>query len=318
MKYAPIILFVYNRPWHTRKTVEALQKNELAAESDLFIFADGPTADASNECLENISEVRKYIHTITGFQSVQIDEASQNIGCADSIIRGVGKVIEKHGKVIVVEDDIVAHPFFLRFMNDALNTYENDKRIFCISATMERFEIPANYPYDVFLTYRTGSWGWATWRAQWNTCNWDIESYPIIKHPSKRKIKLFCRGGDDLWPMLNAQLLRKIDSWAIRYCYNMHELNKMCLRPVKSLVSNIGMDKSGTHCGDAEVPLLPLYDDIKAEDFVFPHEVKVDREITRRIQNIFMQPVPKVKLTKRLKRFIKRVLASLHLWAAKS
>jgi len=27
---APICLFVYNRSWHTKQTVEALQKNKLA------------------------------------------------------------------------------------------------------------------------------------------------------------------------------------------------------------------------------------------------------------------------------------------------
>jgi len=37
---APIVLFVYNRPDHTRQTVEALQKNELAKESELFIYSD--------------------------------------------------------------------------------------------------------------------------------------------------------------------------------------------------------------------------------------------------------------------------------------
>lgn len=317
MNLAPIILFVYNRPWHTRQTVEALQKCELAADSDLYIFADGPKESASEEVLNRIAEVRQYIHSIDGFRSIQIDEAPQNIGCADSIINGVTKVIEKHGEAIVVEDDIVAHPFFLRFMNDALNTYKHDERIFCISATMENFAIPSDYKYDVFLTHRTGSWGWATWLDRWKIVNWDIHSYRIIKCPTKKQIKHFCRGGDDLWPMLNAQLKGEIDAWDIRYCYNMSILGKMCLRPVNSFVTNIGMDNSGTHCGESLVPLLPLYDK-KNYYICFPRRISVNRSVTKNIQSIFRQEKEGVSAFKWVKRRIKRILISLHLWKINS
>ena len=30
MKLAPIVIFTYNRPWHTQQTVEALLKNEYS------------------------------------------------------------------------------------------------------------------------------------------------------------------------------------------------------------------------------------------------------------------------------------------------
>lgn len=307
MNLAPIVLFVYNRPWHTRQTVEALQKCDLAEESDLYIFADGPKKNASEEVFNRIAEVRQYIHSIDGFRSVQIVEAPQNIGCADSIINGVTKVIEKHGDAIAVEDDIVVHPFFLRFMNDALNTYKNDERIFCISATMEKFDIPSNYKYDVFLTHRTGSWGWATWINRWKMVNWDIHNYPIIKHPTKKQIKHFCQGGEDLWPMLNAQLKGEIDAWDIRYCYNISLLGKMCLRPVKSFVTNIGMDNSGTHCGESLMPLLPLYDK-KNYDICFHGKISIDRNITKNIQTIFRQKKERLSAFKWAKRRIKQSL----------
>lgn len=305
---APIVLFVYNRPWHTQQTVEALQKCELAAESDLYIFADGPKADATEETRQKITEVRHYLQTIDGFKSVQIDEASLNIGCADSIIRGINIVIEKYGKVIVVEDDIVAHPFFLRFMNDALDTYKDDKKIFCISATMEKFAIPSDYKCDVFLTHRTGSWGWATWNNRWQMINWNIDSYQIIQHPTQRLIKQFNRGGEDLYRMLILQLKRVTDAWDIRYCYNMSVLNQLCLRPVKSFVSNIGMDSSGTHCGDAEMPLLPLYNK-NQYSINLPSKISIDRRITKNIQSIFHQERnQRVGAVKWLKRKVRKIM----------
>lgn len=313
MSLAPIVLFVYNRPWHTLQTVEALQHCELASKSELYIFADGPKIDVTEEILGRINEVRRYIRTIDGFAKVIIDEAKQNIGCADSIIRGIGNVIKKHGKAIIVEDDIVAHPFFLRFMNETLDAYEKDKRIFCISATMEYFQIPSEYQYDIFLTHRTGSWGWATWSDRWNMVNWNINSYPIIKYPTKHRIKRFCRGGDDLYPMLLAQQRGDIDAWDIRFCYNMSTLNKLCLRPVFSYVQNIGMDNTGTHCGSDAVPLLPLYSK-PTYDVNLIQCVSLNKTITRNIQAIFQQEQKRIALAKWAKRKIKKTLFKLHLW----
>lgn len=282
MSLAPIILFVYNRPWHTQQTVEALQKNELAAESDLFIFADGPKPDASEECLAKIKEVRQYIHAIDGFKSITIEESPENKGLANSVIAGVTKIINQFGKVIVVEDDIVTHPFFLRFMNEALDVYEKRKDIFVVSATMETFEIPSQYDKDVFLTYRMGSWGWATWQNCFCSINWDVETFPIIKKTTKRQIKQLCRGGEDLWQMLKNQSDGIIDSWAIRMQYNMAIQNKYSIRPIKSFVQNIGMDGTGIHCGDSNVQLLPMYD--KNEYCIYlPQKLKINRDITNNI-----------------------------------
>lgn len=305
---APIILFVYNRPQHTRQTLEALQRCELAAESDLYIFADGPKADATEDQKAKISEVRKYIHTIDGFHSLTIEESKTNKGLANSIISGVTKLIDKYGRVIVVEDDIVAHPFFLRFMNEALDTYQTNQKIFAISATMERFSMPPKYKNDIFLTHRFGSWGWATWADRWNSINWDIENYPIIKHPTKKRMNHFCKGGDDLWPMLQDQYRGDIDSWAIRMGYNMSLQNKLCLRPVKSFVNNIGVDGSGIHCGDSGVDLLPFYNK-ETYNVSLIQNFKLNKKITHSIQSYFRDDNhTSVSLWKLLKRRIKRLI----------
>src|ERR1700733_8290783 len=120
MLLAPIVLFTYNRPWHVRQTVGALQKNDLAAQSELIIFSDGPK---NEEACVQVEEVRKYLKTITGFKGVQIYEQKENQGLANNIIDGVTRIANEHGCVIVLEDDLVTSPFFLRYMNDALLTY---------------------------------------------------------------------------------------------------------------------------------------------------------------------------------------------------
>src|SRR5688572_7223408 len=117
---APVALFVYNRPWHTRQTVKALQNNFLADETELFIFSDGPKNDDSKAAVQ---EVRDYLKTIEQFKNITIIEQEKNLGLANSIISGVTEIVNKYGKIIVIEDDLISSRYFLKYMNDALDKY---------------------------------------------------------------------------------------------------------------------------------------------------------------------------------------------------
>ena len=161
-KLAPILLFVYNRPWHTRKTVKALKNNELASESELFIYADGAK---NNAALRQVNEVRDYIKTIDGFKKIIIIEQDENIGLANSIISGVTKVVSEYGKVIVIEDDIFTSPYFLKFMNEALEFYKDKDRIWHVSGWSH--PIDSDNLEDVFISRLMNCWGWATWADKW-------------------------------------------------------------------------------------------------------------------------------------------------------
>lgn len=289
-KYTPIALFVYNRPFHTLQTVEALEKNQEAKNSLLYIFADGPKDNANDEVKQKIKEVRTYIRTISGFKDIIIEEADKNKGLANSIISGVTKVIEKHSKVIVVEDDLITHKFFLRFMNDALSFYNNEEQIFCIGAITKRITIPSSYKNDVLVVPRIESCGWGTWKDRWLSAQWDISKYHIFEKNNKKDIKQFCRGGEDLWPMLQMQLEGKVDSWAVRWQYNMSIQNKLCLLPVYSLLTNIGMDGTGIHSPNSGVlPTTPMYNK-DYYDFEFVHNVKENKTIVSNFRRFYALP----------------------------
>lgn len=305
--YAPIVLFVYNRPWHTQQTVEALQRCELAAESDLYIFADGPKTDATEEQTTKISEVRKYIHTVDGFHSVTIEESETNKGLANSVISGVTKVIEKYGKAIVVEDDIVAQPFFLRFMNEALNFYEQDSRIFMIGGCRLKFDIPWWYTHDVYILHRSCSWGWATWKERWLMADWNVSDYYSFIE-DQRKVELFCRGGRDMIHLLQQQMEGKIDSWAIRWDYCMYKHDGYCLWPKYSLVSNIGFDNSGIHCGNDSKIETPLTSKNISSNFV--RNISANKALTKSFLK-FCDPEPTISFANRVKKNAKQILKRL-------
>lgn len=304
---APIVLFVYNRPWHTQQTVKALQRCELASESDLYIFSDGPKAEAAEEQIAQISEVRKYIRTIDGFQSVTIEESEVNKGLANSVISGVTKVIGKYGKVIVVEDDIVAHPSFLRFMNGALDFYEHDSRIFMVGGCRLKFKIPWWYFHNIYILHRSCSWGWATWIERWSLADWNISDYNSFIN-SKREIELFCRGGQDMIQLLQQQIMGKIDSWAIRWDYCMYEHDGFCLWPKYSLVNNIGFDNSGIHCGNNSKIKIPPMDNNISYNYV--RNISENKTLAKSFFK-FCEPEPPISFANSVKKNIKQFVKKL-------
>lgn len=294
---SPIILFVYNRPWHTEQTVEALKKNELSSESELFIFSDGPKKEND----ENVKKVREYIKTIDGFKAVNIIEREKNIGLANSVISGVTEIVNKFGKVIVLEDDIVTSSRFLQFMNESLEKYEGDERIFSISGYNVPMKCPAEYDKNVFLSYRYSSWGWATWKDKWYEADWDVQGWEEV-FSDKGVNKKFQRGGEDLHYIFKAQMNGTLNSWAIRWYYSHFRKDRFTLFPVKSLVENIGFDGTGVHCGHAQnAPNKPSISENATIDL--PDKIEFDQKMNDLFVSHF-----KYGLKDKIRRFIKELI----------
>jgi len=243
MSLSPIILFVYKRLWHTRQTIQSLQKNKLAEESDLFIFSDGPKYPSEKN---KVDEIRNYINSITGFREIIVQQSDVNLGLANSVINGISKVIREHKKIIVLEDDLIISPRFLEFMNEALNFYEDNQKIFSISGYSFPIEIPESYKDDVYILPRSTSWGWATWLNRWQKADWEVKDFNEFRH-NKNYQKGFNKGGNDLSAILKLQTYGYLDSWGIRWAYTHYKNEGYCLYPVQSRIKNIGADGSGTH-----------------------------------------------------------------------
>ena len=286
MNLAPIAFFVYNRQLHTKRSIESLIKNNLADKSDIFIFSDAPKND---NVIKDVKEVRDYIKTISGFKSIEIIEREKNLGLADSIISGVTYVINKYGKVIVVEDDLICLNSFLRFMNDALEFYKDKKKIFSITGynyPENLMKIPHNYNHDIYFCPRCSSWGWGTWEDRWNKADWGFkDSEKFLK--DKKLQKLYSYSGDDKVEMLIAQIEGKIDSWATRWEYTHFKNDAYSVYPVKSLLNNIGFDGTGINSGyDKKYFYTNGFEDFKY-DVKFLEEIKLDKGIMKEFKKIF-------------------------------
>lgn len=305
---APIILFVYNRPNHTRQTIEALLHNDWAELSDIYIYADGPKLTASDDDKRKIAEVRNFIHSIEGFHSVHIIEQSVNKGLDPSEIDAISEIIGQYGKVIVLEDDVITHPYFIRFMNDALDFYEKNNKVNSIGSFHPNIPYINKLATDIYASYRTATWGWATWKDRWSLCRWD-KSYLLdqIIHCNKFK---FNRGGEDLYDNLQHYLQGITDAWDARWQYSMYENNTVCIYPTKSLSFNIGLDGTGVHCGivtDENFIRTILYD--KEEySFTFKRYVTVPWKLQYIMRHFYSYNKIKIPYNKRIKWAIKKTL----------
>jgi hypothetical protein len=294
---APIALFVYNRPEHTQQTIEALSANSLAQQSDLFVFADGPK---NEPVAPAVREVRKLIRTIDGFKSVTLIERERNLGLSKSVICGVTQLCNEYGRTIVVEDDVLTAPDFLTFVNQGLQRYEGEPRVFSIGAFNLPIVAPLTYSYDAFCSYRFLCWGWGTWKDRWEKADWSVKDFPEFM-ADREKQKRFNRGGDDLSWLLTLQMEGKIDSWDTIWAYTHSKHDALALLSVVSKAYNIGFDGTGVHCRRApfQQNALPSPGD---GNYRFPDSVVPEPHFAKEIQR-FLRPSIARKLVRFFRRF---------------
>ncbi len=289
---SPIVLFAYLRPLHTQKTLDALANNALAKQSILYVFVDGLKENIA-ENQENLHQEVKEIFErekkleIPRFKEIIINYRGKNIGLANNIITGVSEIIEKYGKIIVLEDDIVVSPFFLEYMNHALNMYEYDEKVMHISAYSPNTSKPLPL---YFFTTSISSWGWATWARAWQKFNPDanyliqqLNQNPQLKH------KFNYENTYDHFSILEAYITRGLSTWAGRWYASVFLENGLSLWLGVSMVKNIGFDGTGEHCGK----------DDKYDTFLYPKSInlqKIPIEENATARQILKQTYKKMKL----------------------
>lgn len=293
---APIALFVYNRPEHTRRTLSYLQKNHLADESRLFIFSDGPKTEADKAKVE---EVRQLAKEVTGFKSVKVIIRKENLGLANSIISGVTKLVNEYDKVIVFEDDLLSSPYTLQYFNEGLTRYANEEKIMHIGAYM--YDLPDKNLPETFFYRAATSWGWATWARAWKDFEPDIDK--LIEQFDKQKIHSFSiERAMNFWKQMKQFKSGKNNSWAIRWYASIFLKGGLTLNPSHSLVHNIGHDGSGVHSNNENTYQVQI---AKKAVKKFPVKVEEDTQAYQAIKQFLSKR--KGNLLQRGVRFVKQL-----------
>lgn len=304
---APIGVFVYNRPWHAEQALTALQNNELANQSILYIYSDGPKDKNNIEELEKIAIVRKIIRKKQWCKEVRIIELETNKGLANAYIQGVSEIINMYGKAIVLEDDLVTSKFFLKYMNKVLDYYEKYKSVFSVSAApppYKKITIPPDYIYDVFVSLRFFSCGWGTWADRWAQVNWEM-SYLDDFLANNKQVRAFNAGGEDLTRLLLLQRGHAVDSWSIRFNFSHFMYHAVSICSCKPYLKNIGFDGTGVHC--KVQPDLEQDIDEAAQEPIFLDILYQDERIMKALYDAYLPQ--KLTLDKKISNKIYKVLS---------
>ncbi len=285
MKYAPIVLFAFNRLEPLKVCVSALLSNSEAKDTDLIVFVDGPRPDKEGE-KETVSIVREYVKTISGFKSLTYHFSDCNKKLGPSIIAGVSDVINEYGRAIVIEDDLIVSKNYLSFMNQCLNLYEGTKDVFSVCGHSIKLKIPADYTYDIYFGPRSNSWGWATWKDRWEKCDWILEDWDAVKKNSRAFNKW---GGSNCFSLLKGWKEGENQSWAIRFCYSQFIHRAVSVFPVISHVDNEGFDGKGTNCKKFNRYEF-VFDKTDRKEFVLPESVIINKDIVK--QRLWYNSLP--------------------------
>lgn len=287
MKLAPIILFAYKRPHELQQTIQALQANHLAAQSELYVFADGPRRPADEP---KVAATRAVLDQISGFKAIYRHYSPHNIGCADSIIAGISSVLKQHPAAIVIEDDIITSPNFLDFMNQSLQKYATNQTVFSVGGYTFPLRKPADYKHDVYFFGRTCAWGWGIWADRWFKADWALTDFNTFINDSAAK-RRFNEGGSDRVRMLQRAYTKEIDAWDIRLCYAEFRQQGVTLFPTLSKTLNIGVDSPDSTTEVVYDRYKTPLDSGEQRTFILPETVTVDDDYARQFRQKFSRPV---------------------------
>lgn len=290
MSYAPLIVFTYNRKDKAELVLSALNENHLASKTDLYIFCDAPNLNKENDT-EKVNQVINYLKDfkkVSNFKNISVQVAKEHQGLAKSVINAVTDIINRYDKVIVTEDDLVAHKNYLNYMNDSLDYYRDNKQIWSISGYTYSLESNRN-TNNVYFTYRGSSWGYATWKDRWNTVDWTMKDFYTLPLRPIRMHDLNL-AGRDLWFMLWYQKRRKIDSWAVRWVFEQTRHKQLTVYPAQTLLHSIGMDGSGTH---HDASGLDKYTTLEDVSYVL-RDICIDKNILNELSRYYKDPVFKI------------------------
>ena len=292
---APIALFVYNRPDHTRRTISYLQQNLLADETRLYIFCDAAKTEADKA---KVDEVRQLVKEVTGFKSVKIIAREHNLGLAESVISGVTQLVYEYGKVIVFEDDLLSSPYTLQYFNDALNRYARQEQVMHIGAYMYNLQ-DKTLPETFFYRAAT-SWGWATWARAWDNFEPDVDKL-IAQFDTLKIARFSIEGKMNFWKQIQQFKAGKNNSWAIRWYASIFLKDGLTLNPSQSLIQNIGHDGSGVHSNNEDIYQVQI---ARKPVTQFPELIKEDGEAYKAIKHFLANR--KGSLLQRAVRFVKQ------------
>ena len=274
MEKTGIALFAYKRPEHTKRVLEGLKANNIR---HLYVFIDGPKREEDRPLVE---EVNALVEAVDWCRT-QIIRSQNNKGLAESEICGISHVLQRHERIIVLEDDCVPAADFIDFMEQCFDRYQHEPKVMNITGYALPIKILRRYPYDVYFTYRSGSFGQGIWKRSWQFFKKDPQDFHRIENSRELRRKLD-RAGRDLYFMFKQQMEGKLDSVGIWWAWSIVKNDGVCVNPVISRIQSIGHDGTGVHCDNTDKYNNKSHQAGLNIKLKFPENLEVNKTINRR------------------------------------
>lgn len=279
---APIAVFAYRRPAHLKAMLETLARCNGFEESSVIVFSDGAKSEQDRP---DVLAVREMV-TGLGWINLELVVSEKNKGLKRSISEGVSTVVARHGRVIVLEDDLHLSPVALDYFNAALDKYAAEPRVWSISGYM--YDVPQLRGRDsAFFLPFAQSWGWATWERAWSKFDPDEEIPEAVLASRSFQRAFSVNGISDFANMLRMARDGYISSWFIRWYYKIFSEGGLSVFPPVTLISNRGVSGgSGTHAGRFNPYDLLVKSKAPSQKIVLlPDEIVIDFQAMDAIPN---------------------------------
>lgn len=267
-------ILVYDRPEHTQAVLEGFSRNDI---EQLYVFADGP---ATEKKVPQVEATRDVVRE-ADFCDIELIAREENLGVEESFIKAYDYIFSRHEKGVLFEDDCVPSGDCIQYMRNCLDRYEAEERVMNVHAYGPPIDIPEDYEFDVYFTWRSGSWGQATWRSAWKKYDRDPKLLDKIQTDTDFRKKVE-RAGRDLIPMLRQEVEGEIDSGAVWWSFTLIRHEGVSINPVTSKVKNIGIDGTGVHSGTSSHFDVEIDRRADTDEFSFPPSVTVNKKLNRR------------------------------------
>lgn len=249
---APVAVFAFNRPEPLRLVLERLSTAEKVDDRVIYVYVDGARSENDAPKIEAVVEVIEEIR-LKRLRNIIVRHRKKNLGCQKNISSAITEVLREHDRIIVVEDDVLVSKTFLAYMDEALELYAGDNRIWGINGHQCPYLfLPIGFKDDVYLSPRNLCTGWATWRNRWEQVDFEIKDWPEFIR-EQRNVDRLTAAGNDIRRMLEMHYDGKLNSWALPCTYYMVKHGMFVVEPRHSLTKNVGFGLESVHCGNVEM-----------------------------------------------------------------
>jgi GR25 family glycosyltransferase involved in LPS biosynthesis len=238
---SPVLIMGYRRSDLLQEILDSLPQNRK-----IYIHIDGPKVNTILEVEECRRVAQNYASRSFG-KSVQVLAQTTNLGNRASFYASLNWVFSNESRIVVLEDDIRFNNKFFEFMDWALDTFEDNPRIFHVNGFSVLGFIPGRN--RLFESYSCKPWGFGTWKTSWLLHE---KQTPLVSFETFKSLPVFSKvhmskSFEEKWLNRFLRLHEGTDTYDVGWNYSAWKNNAVALAPRFSFTTNVGFDSRSLH-----------------------------------------------------------------------